>query len=288
MTGRASLRIGVLSALCLGFLTPAASAQEPESIPRELAEALVFGGVPGEQCTLHVGEAPPDFTLAWPEGTRILGGSRNPSRMTVVAAVPGDREDATAAVETALEEAKWTALPPPPAFRGGFQSRPSGTEGRTFCSDDGSVRTIHVTKRPSGDALVVIRETRPGERSMTICSRQETRFVPPHADVLPPLYTPEGARTTNLGGGQSDRSVESRVEIRAEAGIEDLLEHFASQLEAAGWERTDDTVSGTTGHISWRFDHAGDRCLGQLYGVEAPEADLRYLTVVANLLPEAE
>lgn len=271
------------------FLTCAslAGAQTPDSVPRELAAALVFDGVPGEQCRIHVGEAPEGFTMAWPEGTIVLGASETANRAKVVAVVPGGNEEVRSAIESGLLSSGWSRLEPHVAPNG-FQFRPPSGPDLSFCSEDGAHRMVEIDRRDGESSMVVVHQMS-AEMPYSRCRvRPERHLHPvPFEGVLPPLYPPEDARLTDGGGGASDRTVESRAEIRTEAGLAALMEHFARQLEEAGWLRTGGTAGEEASVSSWRFEHEGEAWRGQLVGVATTGEPMRYFTLVANHVPDA-
>lgn len=287
MTSRAGLRIAVYPIAALLVLAPSrATGQEAGSIPLDLAVALLFGTSPGGDCVIHVGEAPEGFALTWPSGTRLLGASENPQRTTVAAVVPGAGEDVRRRIEASLRETGWVQPDPPPHMQGGFQDR--AAPWGMYCSEDGDYRTLKVSRRDSAESLVLVTQIRADGRRHTPCAAPPERFRPPFADVLPLLHPPEGSRMIDGGRGTSGRSVESRAEIRGETGIAALLEHFAGQLEEAGWERISEASGPEAGVISWSFEHEREPWIGYLWGMEAPAQAVRYLGVGANRRSQAE
>lgn len=68
----------------------------------------------------------------------------------------------------------------------------------------------------------------------------ERRMPPPQPDgwdLMPSLLAPPGVAVEGGGGGGGESHWSSQASARTDMPIKDLVEYFASQLDAAGWSR---------------------------------------------------
>lgn len=278
MSSRAWLRVAVSSALVLASFAPPLSAQQPESIPTELASALV-GWRPSEPLTFHVGEEPPGFEMEWPAGTRVLGGVvREGGRIMVAAVVPAEPAEAWEDLQGILEAGEWVRAPTWPTG-GGFTSAAQDPHPG-FCLGEERHRTAAPGKHPSGGTLVVIRDS-PGERTICDDSRR-ARHHPLYDDVLPALRVPIGSRMMGgSSGGSNETVVHSSARLQSDLDLDALLDSFGSQLEEAGWSPVSREVVGDLGVVTWGLEYEGEPWEGYLVAGSAPSGNAHHLYLAA-------
>src|SRR4029078_11362338 len=119
----------------------------PDSIPVELATALIAaGGIPGEPVIL-VGSLPEWFAtrVTVPKTARVLGAASSGNVVVGIYSVRGAADTAVTELKTTLVSQGWKFPPPPPVYAGGrFRPAPSlpqtqqtGSSTRaTLCRDD--------------------------------------------------------------------------------------------------------------------------------------------------------
>jgi hypothetical protein len=148
----------------------------------------------------------------------------------------------------------------PPVRPGGFV--PTLPEGVRLCRGEQgpSLQVFALSREEITD--VRISWTTDPERSP--CAR---RFIPeilPWREILPSLVIPEDARYLDSDMGGSDRAVHSDITLESELSAQELLEHYAKQLEEAGWERLEGGRSGRLAWVAWSF--ASRRPKSHLFG----------------------
>lgn len=219
-------------------------AQQPDSLPRELVEALVrpayFGyGAPTE---FVVGKIPPALApfLYVPKGARVLGGMVGINGTAGVVVVQGNVESVSEEYRRELPKLGWT-VPPPLGRTWGFvpanESNSTGN-GLEFCHIGQSLQVIPA---PAGNNTVQVTATvQNGGR----CNSQITfvggRPQPQTPIVLPTLVNPLGTATNAvdcntatmfLGGSNG-----STERVKSQLSVEQLLDRFAKQLADSGWK----------------------------------------------------
>lgn len=255
------------------LFVPPVSAQQPESIPRELAAALVSAR-PGDDVVFHVDEAPPGLVAVWPDGSRILGGIEDVrDGKTVVVVVPMPPDEAEAAIVGALEAASWKRAPEwNPG--GGFTS----THELPIELCRGERRWgILVGNHPEG-ALVEIHDAPAGGSR---CETDPPGYGGPYGGVLPSLRVPERGRFLRGGGGSSGATVYSTARFESDLEIEALLDHFGALLEQAGWTGRTRDLAGSVGVSTWSFEYNGEPWEGFFVVATNARNQARYLSITA-------
>src|SRR5215475_8132811 len=150
----------------------AAAAQEPrrltqpDSVPVELAGALMSAGGFGAEPQILIGAFPGWLTARIPvvSGTRVLGSAFIGT--TTVAVVAATQEPATAIeqLKPELEKLGWAPPPPTPSYGGGFRTPPPAMIGNapvttafgflTLCGGDQQMLVARASRQHGGTQIV--------------------------------------------------------------------------------------------------------------------------------------
>jgi hypothetical protein len=293
----------------------AGSQEQPSEQPtqlRELAKRLLARpfAAPGESprtVQLLPGQLPGDLPLDVPllPGSRIVGSvvhsSDQSERQTggsdaqalpevapgtesvIVLDTPQAAADVRAFYERELAARGWKAAPHDPFKPSGFQPAQIPFP-QVFCqSSVGAWLSVSVLPMTSGlsDVRLSIYANAaggpctsfPGQASLLAGS-------PPGAELIPPLYGPEGVHLGPTGGGGGPGRWTSDATISTEQGVAELEAYFARQLQAAGWTRLTGRADGPLAWSTWKVPSEGE-WQGLLFVLELPGTDRRELHVQA-------
>lgn len=227
----------IVSVVALSLVLPiVARAQEvpPEAsaVPVPLVSALITaarGGADGS-ATYYVGALPPGWpeTAAAPASASVVGGMAD--RGTLIAVFDSPEPRVVSAFDSLFESRGWRR-PKFPTNESGFQS--STTDAGFLCRDSATVST-NSAPSPRGHHYIQVRFT--PRTSGSWCSSTQKKTVIPGTLELPRLLAPKGSYSLGGGGhGGQDEQLASAVIERTTLTPRELLEHYASQLTAAGW-----------------------------------------------------
>ena len=261
--------MGFAAALAIAPLTTSAAQQpaplrQPDSIPFELAAALVSsGGLPGEPQIL-VGSMPEWLSnrIAIPTGARVLGSAFIGTTVVGVLSLPTTSDSVIPDLRRELMQRGWTAAPAAPRFSvGGFNAAPpmspEGPATRiTLCSDQ-QILTAAATRRRGIATDIVLRMSVGGTSSA--CHPMQMSMPMIVRSPFPTLFNPQGATDGRMTGDCSATmmgSMGTGTTLRSSMPADALLDHYARQLQDSGWKSF-----GEKGAIlgrSWtRVDSAG-------------------------------
>ena len=237
------MRASVISlvVLALGWsATRTASAQQPATIPTDLALALIDNNTNayGSRAPrITVGQAPARVpaSLTSADGAVVLGGIEFPDRATVVLSFTLPANQVLAAFDKQLLAHGWSPPPPPPDERGGFVSGGySSSWGNVYCADSG-VAMISSVPAPGGGTFIRVQHMRNAVRSVCNPQRYGASYNMPVLK-FPALFPPVGMEQGAVGScGGSDRFEISTRLVGAREPL-DILTHYVKQLESAGWK----------------------------------------------------
>lgn len=245
--------VGPLAAVLatVGTAAPtAAQASAEETVPLEFVEVLsgspfgpagtpeaLVGGIP--QSTARV--------LPLPDDGRIVGSLVYRAYAVSAVAVPGVvgtvRDDWT----DRLLGAGWTRYQPP--SRGGFESRPA--EGLQFCMGDSVTLNLGVTENPRGGSYVTVMH--PTGRQYSICRHRERPHMPMNESLIPSLAPPGGAVALGSGSGGGGDHWDAHARIQTNLTVDELVDHYGSQLRTEGWEVLERTSGQETAVEGYRM-----------------------------------
>ncbi|HEY2163316.1 MAG TPA: hypothetical protein VGH04_04965 [Gemmatimonadaceae bacterium] len=236
---------------------------EPDSVPLELAAALVSAGGFGAEPQILVGSVPEWIAprLFVPAGARVLGSAFLGTTIVAVVTLPSASDLILADVRRGLLQKGWTPAPPTPMYSGGgfrpaSMSVPSSPFARDVLCSDQQVMTATATRRRGVATDITLRiTTSPG---YSPCHPVQP-YQPAVRSTMPTLFNPVGVtegmsmECNSSMVGSTGTSATYRTPMAADV----LLDHYGKQMTDSGW-----TVVGERASISgrtWtRTDSAGN------------------------------
>jgi hypothetical protein len=285
-----------LAFIASAALPAGASAQEPrrlaepDSVPLELAAALVSAGGFGGEPQILVGSVPEWIAprVFVPSGGRVLGSAFLGTTIVAVVTIPSASDSILADVRRGLLQKGWTPAPPPPVYSGGgFRSAsmsvPSSPFARDVLCSDQQVITASATRRRGVATDITFRiTTSPG---YSACHPVQP-YQPAVRSPMPTLFNPTGVsemgmnmECSALNVGSSGTSTTYRTPMTADA----LLDHYGKQLSDSGWTVVGERVS-ITGRSWTRPDSAGNPIETSITVKTGRESGCRELTMQVRTL----
>lgn len=216
---------------------PAFGQEEPAVMPMELARVL-FGGT--AVADVLVGEVPPELGTLIPleELGRVVGGfARSQSNGMVILAVEAPEDDAVDAFEGLAAAHGFSRPSEPERVPGGFLGS-AQNRFRPWCGESVALTVTPVTMEEGPTYLrVSYSDVREGPCNPGMARRLHVR----EGAVLPTLDPLPGARVRMGGTGSSPTSVEAASTIESDLEISAVADHYARQLEEAGWTPAGET-----------------------------------------------
>jgi hypothetical protein len=255
--------------LGLAALTfPAMTAAQTQTIPMDLAKALLLGGGnPWDETQyveIVVGGPPRQWKVEPLKDVRLMGSAAYPNTATVVYEVTGDLRAAERSVFQQFEAAGWTAPPAqprPPSLESGFVSSIDyygmATSRRPLCRSDRAAM-ISGVQIPSGPRF--LRVVYMGSTSAALCAPASPRAMrDPWADSpMPRLEAPPNVRVMATGRGGGGDTFTSNGFAFTSMSAEKLFEHYAQQIAAKGWQARGSAADDRTNRVqSWTLKHNG-------------------------------
>jgi hypothetical protein len=258
---------GILAVLAFTAIA-AGRAQEPrrlisaDSIPRDLAAALIASGGFGADPQILIGSMPEWIAnrLSIPSGARVLGSAFLGTTVVAVVTMPVASDTMMNQLKSDLMRHGWINPPPQPNYGGGFRQAPAGMmpDGPltrvTLCSDQ-QVLTASAARQRGTVTNITYRVSTTGGYS--VC-RPPQLSVGATRSPFPTLYNPPTSVDARMSGdcannfSGSGTSTTLRTSMTAEA----LLDHYARQLQDSGWTSAGEKAS-IIGRTWSRTDSAG-------------------------------
>jgi len=252
-----AFRSGAASALMV-IAVSSISAQGPrrlaeaESIPLELASALISAGPLGGEPQILVGSVPEwaATRIIVPSGGRIIGSAFLGMTVVAVVAASGEPDTVVANLRTDFLQRGWKNPPPSPSYGGGFRPSPtpqqiSGLPSRIILCGDQQMLMVSGVRRRLGGSEITYRLY--GTAGTNQCNPPK---LPAQAyrNPFPTLYNPPTATEGYVGNacesnnsGSSGTATVLRTSMTAEA----LLEHYGRQIVDSGWTAAPGQASRT-------------------------------------------
>lgn len=275
------LVVAALALTAVGFA-------QPQTVPRELAQRFV-----GTSTTIFVGELPPKkrlgFDFPLPQRTRVVGANASTdadpaySYMSLYFSSQQRVADVKAVYRRAFRDLGWHTGQTYPQT--GFL--PAGaaeiTDSLVFCGgQDDRGADVYLTLASQQRTTLIDAQVSTYDRSQGsgACDENDYREPP-----IPPLQAPETSTSSvveNLSGfGQGNGG--SVIVLETALSAQELLEHYAQQLEQSGWQAEATADSGAVQLATYRFRTGGDAFVGTLQVV--PLARGRYSAQVTVVNP---
>jgi hypothetical protein len=237
------------------------------NVPRELAQALLYG----QTASLSVGALPEglpdDFAL--PDDAQIMGGRVRDGgywSTTVIATTPRPPETTMDRYGEQLTRQGWRRRQEEPAS--GFQPNREGRGHAVFCRDDSALRISAPSREVEGAYLKVDFQKQAGET----CSEDRARFSIEEAPI-PSLQSPANASIERRDTDYNSSSAVIRAEVESGLSLSGLADHYADELTKEGWEMISQEDGEQVVRRSWQFeDDSGEQWGGILLASRVPNS----------------
>lgn len=237
------------AALVAASLPLTANPAEPgpvvtEQIPASVVMRLLHIDSPDQ---LMLGGTPEEFAerVSLPPEIRVVASvshcCEEYSRHRVVADSSLTEAELRKALTDSLLASDWKRPPPQhPATRSGFASSRETGDDLTFCGADDAYLNASITESSEESTAIELSlqtgyEYSPCNRESADRHRGRGMFSWTE-DLVPVLEPPEGARSHGGGMGGSDEYAELQAIVDTDLSADVLVDHYASQLAAAGWQ----------------------------------------------------
>jgi hypothetical protein len=255
---------------------------QPDSIPLELAGALIASGGFGTEPQILVGMLPGwmNSRVFLPPNGRVLGSAFIGSVTVGVLAVSEQPDIAVAQFKTELAKRGWTAPPPPQQSYSGGGFRPAQAQFGVdqspvtrliLCGGDQQMLMVNAARRSGTTTQIVYRVTPAGGPYGT-CSPQAQRGGGDRLPV-PTLINPAEMTDFRNYGNCSSHAQGSGTSgnIRTTVSLDSLVRHYAKQMQDSGWHATSATTIGRT----WsRTDSSGKLLEARITASASPQDSL--------------
>jgi len=256
---------------------------------QELVQRLWFHGessthAKGESL-IFVGELPKQLPveIPIPDRTRVVGAvfnSNNNVEMVLDVGMPPE-EVRLFYVKKMLADG-WNH-PPSERQRGGFTGQAT-RQTETFCfSTKGPM--LHVAVQPIDETTSDLRLYLHLEERDQCDPESELSHIEQSRSVIPSLHAPSGS--WRMGGGGSAITKDqhsSSGRLQTEMKLDEILDHYAEQLQRAGWKRLDSVQGRFMASANWSFRDEGGNQWGALFIARKPEphSDVCFVHVSAD------
>jgi len=236
------------------------SAQEPrrlveaESIPLELASALIAAGSIGGEPQILVGALPEWAAnrIVVPPGGRVVGSGFLGMTVVAVVAVPSAPDSTVAEIKTQLLQRGWKNPPAMPSYGGGFRPSetptvaPSGFPSVVvLCGDQQMLMVSGARRRVGGSQITYRLYASPGTNQCNPPRPPAQAYRSP----FPTLYNPPNAVEGYVGNvcqANNTGSNGTGTILRTSMTTEALLDHYGRQIIDSGWTSTPGQIAGRT------------------------------------------
>lgn len=245
---------------------PAMAVAQTQTIPMDLAKALLIGGAnpwdDSQYVEIVVGGPPKQWKIEALQGLRLMGSAAYPNLATVAYEVTGDIRAAEKSAIDQFVAAGW-ALPPaaqrPPSLESGFVSSVdyygSTTPRRPLCRGDRAamINGVHIPSGPRFLRVVYL-----GSTSAALCNQPAPRMMrdPWEDSPMPKLEPPAEARVMSHGRSGGGDTYTSMAVTFSKLSVEKLFDHYAQQITAKGWVQRENVAGANANRVqSWTRKH---------------------------------
>jgi hypothetical protein len=217
------------------------SAQQPANASEELTAAVLRYSFryEGGNARLIQGRIPDDLTPNFyvPPGTKVLGSVVTGSGVVVLATTSAIPDSLRAQYTRALAPRGWKALES--MHRGGFIDNPAHRP-LVLCRDGAHLSVIHSPRASGSSDLYLLYRDAAGLCGEPRAERVEFVAIVDAQAQFPTLYAPPtavaGARSRCYAMSSGSRSSNgTQTVIAADLSAEEVLRHYARQVESEGW-----------------------------------------------------
>jgi hypothetical protein len=240
----------------------------PDSIPVDLATALIAAGGVGGEPIILIGALPEWFAnrISVPKAARVLGAASSGNIVVGIYSVRTTADTAVTELKTELLAHGWKLPPPPPTYGGGFRPATMASQGQqtgpatraTLCRDDGTLTVSGAPARGGGANVTMRLLTNLGPASFTTCNPPPRPEMPANRPLFPTLYDPPVTGepvAPNACFPNYNNSSGTNNYLRTTLTTDLVLEHYARQLQDSGW--TPSSAMAPAGRTFTRRDSTG-------------------------------
>lgn len=248
------MKLSILALCGLFPVVATAGAQtrtRSDSIPRELATALIGGTFGTRTVDIHVGLADDSLPADMFRDALIIGFGDTRVSVTTVAYFPYTPLVTIDTIRARLVASGWKAPTPPVTSERGFVSSYGPANQSDALCKGSSVVFPSVSQRTINRTLGVIARQLSRGAADIYCGDRESmraRFGNPAADTpLPALTPPPGM--SSRGGGTSgspdgDRAMSMETHLEGDLPATDIATHYARLFANGGWSQADSVATG--------------------------------------------
>lgn len=228
--------------------------------------------------------------LSLPPNTQIIGTIiRSPGTAQVYAETPEVPERVLQFLDEILLAEGWKQTTEILGPRG-FQPGPSEEfESAHYCMTE-SGPALHITVRASSEAVSEIMVSFQAEaRGSCNPKAQKRRMGAMHGlSLVPRLLAPAGTWKSGGGGGGGSDHWHTSAILETEMTLDDVMEHYAEQLDASNWTRLGTIERGETLVTYWELVDSKERPYIGLMDVKRLETrpELRYLHLIVSRIDQ--
>jgi hypothetical protein len=245
-----------IGAIALGSPVSALRSQEPrrlatpDSVPLELAAALVSAGGFATEPQILVGSMPEWIAnrIYVPSAARVLGSAFLGTTVVAVVSLPAASDSVLIDFKRELLQRGWKTPPPPPTYGGGgFRpAAPLATDAsltRMILCNDQQTLTASAARRRGTTTDVTFRVI--GNGTYSPCHPPQMPMAVPRSP-FPTLFNPTNAVDARMNGDCSSMlmgSMGTGTTLRTSMTAESLLDHYGRQLQDSGWTAAGERAS---------------------------------------------
>lgn len=250
-------------------------------VTRIAGRYLAIGGPTPSPAQLLVGHLPDHLPvpLPVPAGSRIVGTLlRGHHGLTIFLDAPLPPEELRTFFRERLTADGWTTPAPNQHLprAGGFLPAAAPDRERLLFCQGPRGPALWLQADPATDGQPPVRLELVTDARQTPCAPQQG--APGLWQTLPPLTAPPRAQLLSEGGGSSNDMVHTHAKLRTDRELAAVATHYVTQLEQAGWRRTDAGEAGPCAWSAWRFQDAdGQDGQGLLTIVARPDRSGEFL-----------
>jgi hypothetical protein len=264
MTACATRTFVVVAGLALARAPLVAQRVSSDSIPRELAVALLGGT--GVIDDLRVGRVPDGFPGELiPAGVMVLASVVRGTESLTILRMPMAVPAALDSSQSRLLRSGWTIAPPaaPAKPLRGFATppepiAPGSSTTRQLCHGTTRIRLTPQPQRADTTQLTISLVS--GGNGAAACNAA-ARGYPPSIDnpLLPLLSAPPNSKYDDNAWTGVPTEFNTHARLTTELSAPLVARHLVSQLSAAGWTQVDSSSAGGLEARSFRFSEANGR-----------------------------
>lgn len=246
---------------CVGRAQEPRRLEQPDSIPFELASALLSAGGFGSEPQILVGTAPgwvmPRMYV--PAGARVLGSAFIGQSVTAIVDVPAGIDTSVSALKAQFLERGWVAPPRPPVYSGGgFRPAPFAAVSSRITLCDNQEMLSAYTRRHAGTNVYLVEHITTVNAGYSVCHPPEMPQRPEYRSPFPTLIDPPGSAEDHGNGpcmvSLGGNPIGLGMTMRSSMSPQDLLDHYGRQLTDSGWKPAPATAPGELKTWSHGFD----------------------------------